>query len=149
MGKDSKTLESSETSNQQKTSGTRDEKGRLQKGTPSLNPGGRPKGLAARVREMTDDGTQLIEMYRDIAFGKVKATTRDRIEAGKILLERGFGKAHETVLTGELPGAPKEELAALSMEQLEALATLPTPAEPDPMATQVAIFDESREPKLA
>ena len=68
----------------------------------SGNPGGRPRGLASKVREVTKDGADPILFLMDVLEGKVTGTrVKDRIEASKILLDRGFGKA-TTVIEAEV-----------------------------------------------
>jgi len=58
----------------------------------SGNPGGRPKGLTRRVRELVgDDGTEIAEfMYAVMA--DEGARMADRLEAARWLADRGFGK---------------------------------------------------------
>lgn len=95
--------------------------GRILKGV-TLNPGGRPKGVAARIREKTRDGEYLIEKCFDILEGREKATTRDKIDVLRLLWERGHGKTPEINLTGELNQAEKEAVEPLNTDQLEAIA---------------------------
>ena len=48
----------------------------------SGNPGGRPRGLASKVREITKDGADPILFLMDVLEGKVTGTrVKDRIEA--------------------------------------------------------------------
>ena len=63
----------------------------------SGNPGGRPKGLTRRVRELVgDDGTAIAEfMYAVMA--NEGARTADRLEAARWLADRGFGKPPQDV----------------------------------------------------
>lgn len=64
----------------------------------SGNPGGRPKGLAAKVREATKDGQVLIQFWMDVVSGKVKgATAGDKLRASGLLAERGWGRAVESL----------------------------------------------------
>jgi uncharacterized protein DUF5681 len=64
----------------------------------SGNPGGRPKGLGVYLREKYgDDGKKLIAEIEKFAFGKVKCSTRDRLTALEMLLERHSGKAPAVV----------------------------------------------------
>lgn len=59
----------------------------------SGNPTGRPKGLAKRARELVgDDGTRVLEFLATVMDDE-SARLGDRIEAAKLLLERGFGRA--------------------------------------------------------
>lgn len=78
-------------------SGGRDtESGRFLPGR-SPNPGGRPKGVAARVRELAgDDGGALLEIVATIA-SDTRASNRDRLEACRLLLDRGFGRSPAVV----------------------------------------------------
>ena len=85
----------------------------------SGNPGGRAKGLQRRVRELCgDDGDKLATFLLGVLNGQ-KEKTSDRLEAAKILLERGWGKAPiaiETdspalfVLASAFAVAPQDEL---------------------------------------
>jgi len=61
----------------------------------SGNPGGRPKGLAATVRELVDVH-ELVAVLLDIAHN-TGAEARDRISATKELLDRGYGKPHQSI----------------------------------------------------
>ena len=66
--------------------------GRWAKGV-SGNPGGRPKGLARATRELVgEDGMALVELWWQIAQDPMQRT-RDRLEASKLLADRGWGKA--------------------------------------------------------
>jgi len=59
----------------------------------SGNPGGRPKGLAKATRELVgDDGMALVELWWDIARDETRRD-RNRLEASKLLADRGLGKA--------------------------------------------------------
>ena len=59
----------------------------------SGNPGGRPKGLSRRVRELVgDDGHEIAE-YMFSVLSDDRERTADRMEAAKWLADRGFGKA--------------------------------------------------------
>ncbi len=59
----------------------------------------RPKGVVAMVKHLTDDGARVLEMWANIALrGEHEGTefgNRERIEASKLLFERGFGKSVE------------------------------------------------------
>ncbi len=75
----------------------------------SGNPAGRPKGcvgLAGYVREHTHDGKKLVNLLVRIAecetesLDKHKVTLDHRLEAIRILLNRGFGRPVEQVVLG-------------------------------------------------
>jgi hypothetical protein len=94
------------------------------KGQPSANPGGRPKGLASKIREMTGNGADLLEFYRKVWQGELKGFSgRDRLEAAKRLEERGWGKSPEVTLTGELDSEALEAAKDLTTEELRVLAS--------------------------
>ncbi len=79
------------------------------------------KGIAQLVREATDGGRAIVEMLTGIALDD-SAAARDRISAGSILLDRGFGKAVETTLTLQADASGSEALSALADAELERLA---------------------------
>ena len=59
----------------------------------SGNPGGRPKGAARRAREAVgNDPNTVYEVFRTILFDESEKTA-DRINVGKELLDRGWGKS--------------------------------------------------------
>ena len=63
----------------------------------SGNPGGRPKGLTRRVRELVgDDGTAIAEFMHAVMADEGERTT-DRLEAARWLADRGFGKPPQDV----------------------------------------------------
>ena len=84
----------------------------------SGNPGGRPKGIAERVQKVVGRGrSQLIQALWLIAQGtseqrraffgdSVKVTAKDRMDAIQTLLDRGFGKASQTVALTGAEGGP-------------------------------------------
>lgn len=109
----------------------RNDKGQLLPGQV-LNPGGRPKGLEKRVRELVDFDAITLAL-QDIALGKLPPgitgeTTvkiKDRIEAAKLLYDRGHGKAraivdlaHDITHSG-LSAIDVDELDAAAFEALE------------------------------
>lgn len=63
----------------------------------SGNPGGRPKGLTRRVRELVgDDGTAIAEFMHAVMVDEAERTT-DRLEAARWLADRGFGRSPQDV----------------------------------------------------
>jgi hypothetical protein len=59
----------------------------------SGNPGGRPQGLARAARELVGgDGEALVQIWWDIARDETRRDS-DRLEASKLLADRGWGKA--------------------------------------------------------
>ena len=72
----------------------------------SGNPGGRPKGLANATREVVgDDGLPLAQLWWEIASDKRRKDS-DRLEASRLLADRGWGKAPAFAPIGE--GDPLE-----------------------------------------
>lgn len=89
------------------------------------NPGGRPKGLASRIRAITNDGEDLISFLYKVVKGEEGGQTRDKIQAAQILLDRGFGKAVETQVQVQLDaknGDSTQTLDDLADAQLESMA---------------------------
>lgn len=98
----------------------------------SGNPGGRPKGLAALVREKTRDNAEQVEFMLRVARSldaktperqRLPVELRDVMEAHKWLTDRGQGKAVETVVNVEGDANPLE---GLTTEELKELARAPT-----------------------
>ena len=80
----------------------------------SGNPGGRPKGLAERVRRATHDGKMILDFMIAVARGaKIdgrKPRLADRVDANKWLADRGWGKpvqAMEHLGPGGIPTESK------------------------------------------
>jgi hypothetical protein len=84
----------------------------------SGNPGGRPKGFAARIKELTggDDYPRIAEGFAVLAFGSpaerkkffgevVQVTARDRIAALIELRDSGPGRPAQTVIA-DTPHVP-------------------------------------------
>lgn len=97
----------------------RDERGRIIKGTP--NPGGRPKEekeIALMCRELSP---MVIEMLG-------KKARKGSIEAGKVLLDRGFGKAKQVIELSGKDGKPlatmRIDVTTLTTEQLQTLKAI-------------------------
>ena len=80
----------------------------------SGNPGGRPKGLAKATREVVgEDGRALAELWWSIASDPARKDS-DRLEASRLLADRGWGKAPTF--------AAVEEADPLDLEELELAA---------------------------
>lgn len=95
----------------------RDEHGRFVRGNKSN--GGRPKGLAERARAATKDGESLVRFFASV-LDDVSAETRDRMEAGKWLADRGWGKAAQSVELSGPNGGPIETAITEMVIQLPA-----------------------------
>lgn len=93
----------------------------------SGNPGGRPKGFSARIKELTggDDYPKIAEGLAVIAFGSgaqrkkffgedVKVTAKDRISALVELRDSGPGRPTQTIHT-DSPHVPLFAMPAGSM----------------------------------
>ena len=57
----------------------------------SGNPGGRPKGLSRRARELVGENGEAIVRYMASVMDDEGARTADRLEAAKWLADRDFG----------------------------------------------------------
>ena len=90
----------------------------------SGNPGGRPKGLAAYVREQTLDGQELIDFALQVLRGEKldgrKPTLEHRLEAKRWLADRGFGKALQQSLVelNDTSGELRDELSAMTLDEV-------------------------------
>lgn len=104
------------------------------------NPGGRPKGIASKVRELfdDDDGETIIRFLQGVMAGEVvtinvdakngaqtrsyaKANVKERLEAAKLLMERGWGKPPQFApIEGDDPLDLSERQAADVASQLDA-----------------------------
>ena len=62
----------------------------------SGNPGGRRSGLAKLVRRSTRNGRELVDFLIAVLRDD-EASRRDRLEAAKVLLDRGFGRVPATL----------------------------------------------------
>jgi len=101
---------------------TRDAQGKLVKGSKPPNPSGRPKG-AAVVRELAQTYTEdaMRELYRVMTEAE---KDRDRMEAAKYILDRGWGKPATSVEVQRDNGESETkmiELSKLSRDQLDNL----------------------------
>ena len=77
----------------------------------SGNPGGRPKGLASRIREITNEGNDLVDFVVSVFKGEHGEAARLRLEAATWLADRGFGRPAQAVdlraTVGGLEGGPR------------------------------------------
>lgn len=96
----------------------RDAKGRLLPGSPTMNPGGRPKGLEKLVREMVD-WERATAVLTDILYGKLSGACRvqDRLRAYELLAQRAYGQP-KAVVQIDQPNAGALNLAGRSTEEL-------------------------------
>ena len=90
----------------------------------SGNPGGRPRGLARRVRELVGDDGELILQFMVDVLGDESARTADRLEAAKWLADRGFGKAGQAVEIDVPDQSWRSVLARLPKEDLETMKAI-------------------------
>jgi hypothetical protein len=63
----------------------------------SGNPGGRPKGMSAYIRETTDGGREMVDLMVAVMRGEtingMKPKVKDMTDAAAWLSDRGFGRA--------------------------------------------------------
>jgi hypothetical protein len=118
--------------------------------TPGVsgNPGGRPKGLSRRVRELVgDDGHEIAEFMVSVMTDE-RARNADRIEAAKWLADRGFGKAPLVLDAGVSPERLLEEyFSKLSFEDLLTMKAILRRYSPD--VSEVVETDEPSMLELA
>ena len=91
----------------------------------SGNPGGRPRGLAALVRERTADGAELVDFYLAVARGEPQAvpgtrkrqtpTLQQRLQAMDWLTERGFGRVAQPLEHSGADGGALESTTVLEI----------------------------------
>jgi hypothetical protein len=84
----------------------------------SGNPGERPKGLSRRVRELVGEDGDAIADYLFSVMSDEKARTADRLEAAKLLADRGFGRTVQT-LDLDVTAHPPIDVTQLSTPDLE------------------------------
>ncbi len=120
----------------------------------SGNPGGRPKGVASYVREQTQDGREIVDYLLRYVRGETDCGHRERLEAVKILFDRGFGRAPEISLTATVD-AGSVDLSALADDGLtDLIRTLARPSATHVLSAQVvdtvvdATFESSNPPTL-
>ena len=95
----------------------------------SGNPGGRPQGLARATRELVgEDGMKLAELWWSLAQDETRRDS-DRLEASRLLADRGWGKAAAYApVEGDPFDLPSAEAAA---EDFRAAILRLAPSEPD------------------
>ena len=111
--------------------------------TPGVsgNPGGRPKGLSRRVRELVgEDGEAIAEDMLSV-MNDERARTADRIEAGKWLANRGFGTAPLVIEAGvTAEHLLQDHFRKLSLEDMLAMQAILQKYPPD--AVELAEAEE-------
>ena len=129
----------------------RDSKGRLLPGHSQPGPG-RPKSLAAKIKEKTNDLEEEIDIMIELAHGKYGVKGRDRIEAIKWLADRSYGRALEisahaditSAVNGLLEGLPTSQLLEVTenLKRLTSVAQTPAlPAEPETVDAELVSID--------
>lgn len=90
-------------------------------GDPSPNPGGRPKGLAAYIRENTLDGRDLADFLINVVRGgeKVFCKMNDRLKACEMLLDRAFGRIQGPPADQDPNMKPVMDLDKLTEQELQ------------------------------
>ena len=92
----------------------------------SGNPGGRPKGLARRVRELVGEDGEAIVQFLVETMHDSSVRTRDRLEAARLLADRGWGRPAQALeieleLANQRPGL---NVNRLSSEDREAMISI-------------------------
>lgn len=85
------------------------------------------RSLAQQVRDATADGTDVVTVLVTILHDET-AAHRDRIHAGSILLDRGWGTSVQTSVVLQADASQSEALAQLADAELERLAASLGPA---------------------
>lgn len=86
----------------------------------SGNPGGRPKGLTRRVRELVGDNGEAIAQFMYEVMSDGGARTPDRLEAAKWLADRGFGRAVQALDIDVYPSSV--DISHFSTDDLKAIS---------------------------
>ena len=89
----------------------------------SGNPGGRPKGLTRRVRELVGDDGEAIAAFMYEVMADDAARTGDRLEAARWLGDRGFGRAVQA-LDIDVSPHPAIDITTISTDDLRALLAI-------------------------
>lgn len=113
----------------------------------SGNPGGRPQGLARRVRDLVgDDGRAIADFMFDVMTDET-ARTADRLDAGRWLGDRAFGRSIQG-LDIDVGARPVLDLTPFSSEDLRMMLAIIRKYEPrvDELASSGAIAVEAQSP---
>jgi hypothetical protein len=98
----------------------------------SGNPGGRPQGLARATRELVgEDGHKLAEFWLSIREDETRRDS-DRLQASKLLADRGWGKAPTYAAIEEEDPLDLANLEAAAEEFRAKILRLAQSSEPDP-----------------
>lgn len=92
---------------------------------------GRPRGIVAMVKALSGNGWDVLSFWNDVFRGNVEGFSgRERLEASKLLFERGFGKPIDTTVLIDATKAEQEaELRTVPTELLyDVLSRLAPPA---------------------
>jgi hypothetical protein len=81
----------------------------------SGNPGGRPRGLARATREIVGDDGRAIAEFWLTTMTDTSAKLTERLEASRLLADRGWGKAS----TAELSDDDAGHDALMSLEEID------------------------------
>lgn len=96
----------------------------------SGNPRGRPKGVGRATRELIgEDGMALVQLWWDIARDETRRD-RDRLEASRLLADRGWGKAPTYAAIEEADPLDLANLEAAAEDFRQRVLRL-APSEPD------------------
>ena len=98
----------------------RDKTGRFVPGNTS-NPGGRPKGLARKIRAEVGDDAEEIVCFMLMILRDQKASYKERMQAATWLADRGYGKPTQSL---ELTGEIRIDVQAFTDEELDTLQAL-------------------------
>jgi hypothetical protein len=88
----------------------------------SGNPGGRPKGLSAYIREKTLDGRNLVDFLDEVMRGNESTFCKmsDRLKATEMLLSYGLWPKVQTGEPGNPEMKPLLDLSKLTPEEIHA-----------------------------
>ena len=112
----------------------------------SGNPGGRSQGLARATRELVgEDGMALAQPWWSIAQDETRPDT-DRLEASRLLADRGWGKAaaYQPQEGDPLDLASMEQAAEEFRAKILRLAEGPDSAEPCPKLSALRLCRDVR-----